>query len=91
MSRESLAIIFSILWTSILILALSAGIKIDWPDNVHVNYGFPFVWGINTLVTIYGPVNLWTVQPSLLVLDLVVWLGFMNLGIYLILKFKKRI
>lgn len=89
MSRENLAIGFSILLAAVLILALSAGIKIDWPDYVHVNYGFPIVWGIHTLVTIYGPVDIWTVQPLMLSLDLVFWLGLMILGIFLILKFKR--
>lgn len=89
MSRENLAIGFSILLAALLILALSVGIKIDWPDYVHVNYGFPIVWGIHTLVTIYGPVDIWTVQPLMLSLDLVFWLGLMILGIFLILKFKR--
>ncbi len=89
MSKENLATIFSIFWAFVLILALSVGIKVDWPDYVHVNYGFPFVWGVNTLVTIYGPVNIWMVQPLMLSLDLMFWLVIMILGICLILKYKK--
>ena len=89
MPRENLAIVFSIFWTFVLILALSVGIKIDWPDYVHVNYGFPIVWGVNTLVTIYGSVDIWTVHPLMLSLDLVFWLGLMILGIFLILKLNR--
>ncbi|TDA38373.1 MAG: hypothetical protein DSO08_04245 [Candidatus Methanomethylicota archaeon] len=90
MSKENLAIIFSVFWAFVLILALSMGIKVDWPDYVHVNYGLPFVWGVNTLVTIHGPVNIWMVQPLMLSLDLMFWLATMILGIFLLLKYKYK-
>ena len=56
------------------IFALTYGIRINWPDYVHVRYGFPLVWGIHTLVTIIGPVDVWEVNLKNLLIDLITWL-----------------
>jgi hypothetical protein len=61
----------------ITIMAVTWGNHIDWPDNVHVDYGFPFVWATQTLSTIVGAVNIWTVDISALTMNLVLWLGIM--------------
>jgi hypothetical protein len=42
---------------------------------VHVKYGFPLTWGIHTLSTIQGPVDVWNVNVSSLVVNLLIWLG----------------
>ena len=68
---------FIVIWTILTIIALTLGNRFDWPDNVHVDYGFPFVWSTNTLSTISGAVNLWIVDISVLIMNLGLWLGIM--------------
>ena len=76
MTKKSLLILFSFLLIMALltILAMSWGNKFDWPDNVHIDYGFPLTWSTQTLSTIIGPVNLWTVDLTALILNLTIWL-----------------
>ncbi|MEJ2272810.1 MAG: hypothetical protein P8X91_10150 [Candidatus Bathyarchaeota archaeon] len=62
---------------TITILAVPWGNQIDWPDKVHVDYGFPFVWATQTLSTIVGAVNIWAVDITALTMNLVLWLGIM--------------
>ena len=57
------------------VAAICWGFGYNWPDNVHVDYGLPLVWGVHTLNTIAGPVDRWGVDVAALALDLVVWLG----------------
>jgi hypothetical protein len=59
------------------ILAVTWGTRFDWPDNVHIDYGFPFAWSTNTLSTITGAVNIWTVDIAALMMNLGLWLGIM--------------
>ena len=59
----------------VILLALAWPVAYDWPDFVHVKYGFPLTWGVHTLVTIQGPVDAWDVNMSSLVIDLLIWLG----------------
>lgn len=68
---------FLFLWTILTILAVTWGTRYDWPDNVHIDYGFPLVWSTQTLSTIIGPVNLWTVDIPSLMMDLSLMLGIM--------------
>lgn len=79
MTKKSLLIIFSFLLIMALltILAMSWGNRFDWPDNVHINYGFPLTWSTQTLSTIIGPVNLWTVDVTALILNLTIWFTIM--------------
>lgn len=79
MRKRSGIILFSflILWTILTITAVTWGIRYDFPDNVHIDYGFPIVWATQTLSTIVGPVNLWEVDTSALITNLVLWLGIM--------------
>jgi len=72
-----IVLVFMGLWVVITVLAVSWGTQFDWPDNVHTDYGLPFVWSTNTVSTIVGAVNLWTVDLSTLLMDLVFWLGLM--------------
>lgn len=76
MTKKSLLILFSFLliMTLLTILAMSWGNRFDWPDNVHIDYGFPLTWSTQTLSTIIGPVNLWTVDIAALILNLTIWL-----------------
>ena len=73
------------------ILATTYGNQIDWPDSVHVDYGFPFVWATNTLSTIAGAVNIWAVDIAALTMNLALWLAITVIGsaaLMLIIKEK---
>ena len=75
----------------ITIIAITWSNQIDWPDNVHVDYGFPFVWATQTLSTIAGAVNIWTVDIAALTMNLALWLGIMvisSAALMLIIKEK---
>jgi len=80
---------FIMLWSVIMALALTFGITYDWPDYVHVNYGFPMVWGTHTLNTIHGPVDVWSVDVLSLLFDLAFWLGSLLAGVAAVLHFLK--
>lgn len=66
-------IFFMLIWLIISIIGISLESRFDWPDNVHVDYGFPFVWSTNTLSTIAGATNLWTVDIGALIINLEFW------------------
>ena len=65
---------FLVVLTILTIFALTQGNRFDWPDNVHIDYGLPLVWATQTLSTIIGPVNLWDVNITALMIDLALWL-----------------
>ncbi|MBS7612273.1 hypothetical protein KEJ27_08780 [Candidatus Bathyarchaeota archaeon] len=90
MSRNTLAIFFSVLWSILLILALTWSTEYVWPDYVHVNYGYPLVWGVHVLNTLHGPVDIWRINLTALYVDLAVWLGMMIVCLFLILHTKTR-
>ncbi|NVM56046.1 MAG: hypothetical protein HWN66_20275 [Candidatus Helarchaeota archaeon] len=69
------------------LIALTWGVRYDWPDNVHVRYGLPLTWGTHTLATIAGPANTWRVNFVNLILDLLFWLALITLSYY---TFRKR-
>ena len=71
------AVFFMIIWAILTMLVVTWGTRYDWPDNVHVDYGCPFVWSTQTLSTISGAVNLWAVDVTALIMDLALWLGIM--------------
>ncbi len=57
----------------IALLSMLWGWTYSVPDLVRVNYGLPLNWGVNTLNTIAGPVNNWSIDTTSLAIDLVVW------------------
>ena len=79
-SSKLVLLLFMIIWIIISILATTWGTMKDWPDNVHIDYGFPFVWSTQTLSTIAGPTVLWTVDITGLTVNLALWLGIMLIG-----------
>lgn len=81
---------FLFLWTILTILAVTWGTRFDWPDNVHIDYGFPLVWSTQTLSTIVGPVNLWTVDITALMMNLIFWLGIMLITAPIMLYFFNK-
>lgn len=87
MSRM-MTIIFVILVSFAMVLAVTWGVEYNWPDYVHIDYGFPLVWGTHTLNTIHGPVDIWHVSLMFLVIDLVIWLLMLIAGLTLILYFR---
>ena len=70
-------IAFLAIWTIVTVVAVTWETHYDWPDNVHRDYGLPFVWSTQTLSTIVGPVDLWVVDVFSLTLDLAFWLAIM--------------
>jgi len=79
MKKRFRPVIANITLSVITIFALTWGVRYSWPDNIHVRYGFPLTWGIHTLVTIQGPVDVWRVSLVALVVDLVFWIGILVL------------
>jgi hypothetical protein len=72
-------------WAFLTATALLWGFRYDWPDNVHVDYGLPLTWGTNTVSTIAGPADLWDVNVSNLMVDLIFWLAIIVAAVALML------
>ena len=90
-NRDFLIVIaFIALWTIVTIVAVTWGTQYDWPDNVHTDYGLPFVWSTNTVSTIVGAVNLWSVDMSALMMNLGLWIGIMVVVVAGMLYFFNR-
>jgi len=60
---------------AMILVGVLAGFQYDWPDFVHTDYGFPFVWATHTTVTIIGPVDQWRVSLANLALNVAIWLA----------------
>jgi len=92
MNKKNIFIIlfFSVLLIILTILAVIWGTRFDWADNVHVDYGVPFVWSTNTLSIISGAVNLWTVDITALMMNLSFWLGIMLIVELVLLYFFNK-
>lgn len=78
---------FLVVWAVLTVLAVTWGTRFDWPDYVHIDYGLPLVWGTQTLNTIVGPVDLWNVDVTALMMDLAFWLGIMAIIALIMLYF----
>jgi hypothetical protein len=77
MTRHSLlASVISIGWAIATVAGMTYGTYYNWPDFVHVNYGFPVSFATHTLNTIAGPVDRWNLSLDSLAVDL----GFWSLG-----------
>jgi len=88
--KRVLGVVFITVWAIIAVLGLTWGIRFDWPDNVHVDYGVPFVWGTLTLSTIIGAVNIWSVDILALTTNLVFWIGIMLVASVALVFFVKE-
>ncbi len=71
----------TVVWIVVTSFALLSGFNYNLPDFVHVDYGVPLTWATNTLSTIAGPANQWTVTIYNLLVDLIFWLGIMAIVI----------
>lgn len=72
--RFAIAVIVAICWAVGSVVGMSYGTLLNWPDNVHVNYGFPLTFATHTLNTIAGPIDKWQVDITSLALDTTFWL-----------------
>jgi hypothetical protein len=88
--RIAILLAINIFWAIITLLAVTWGTRFDWPDNVHINYGFPLVWSTNTLSTITGSVNMWLVDITALILNIGLWLGIMLITVSVLLYFFNK-
>jgi hypothetical protein len=89
MNKNIQAVVFMVLWMVVTVLALTWGVLVDQPDNVHTIYGFPLDWGTHTSSTLIGAVDIWSVNATNLALDLVFWLGIMTAVTALIIYASK--
>lgn len=67
-------IVIQLIGSILAVAALSFGSKFSVPDATSISYGFPFNWGVHQLVSIAGPVDIWSINLSYLVIDLGLWL-----------------
>ena len=74
----SVAIIF------VALLAMVWGSTYSVPDLVRVSYGLPLNWGVNTVVTIAGSVDNWSINMTFLAVDLVFWFAVLLVVQYLL-------
>ncbi len=81
---------FIAVWLAAMFFALTWSAKFDWPDYVHINYGFPMVWATNVLSTIAGPADTWLMDVAALFTNLLFWLGTMVMGVAIIIRFRRR-
>ncbi len=70
----------SMAWAIAIVASMTYGTTYNWPDYLHVDYGFPITFAIHTLNTIAGPVDRWSLNVGALAADLVFW----SLGMALI-------
>ncbi len=80
-------LIWIVICSSLTLMGVGWGVKYDWPDFVHVDYGFPVKWATHTLITFTGPADQWTVDPTMLLLDIALWHTALIVGI-IILEIK---
>jgi hypothetical protein len=68
------------------LLAMLWGFTYSVPDLIRVSYGIPMNWGFNTLDTIAGPVNRWSVDLVALAVDLVFWFATLIVVQFLVFR-----
>ena len=56
------------------IIAITYGRLVNFPDAVHRIYGLPLNWGTHQLVSIAGPVDIWSINLTNLTFDLAFWM-----------------
>ena len=67
--RTIILVILGVIGTLALVYSSSYSV----PDLLEVRYGLPLTWGVNTLSTIAGPVNIWRVDLFRLAIDAAFW------------------
>jgi len=84
MKASWIRLIWVIICSSLTIIGTGWGTRYDWPDFVHVDYGFPLRWATHTLIVFTGPTDLWTVDTTMLIIDLIFWQTILIIGILII-------
>ena len=77
-------LVVSLVVMAIALLAMIWGSTYSVPDLVRVDYGLPLRWGANTLDTLAGPVDKWSVEVMSLALDLVFWFAILIVAQFLV-------
>ena len=77
-------LVASLVVIAIALLAMLWGSTYSVPDLVRVDYGLPLRWGTNTLDTLAGPVDKWSVEVMSLALDLVFWFTTLIMAQFLV-------
>ena len=67
-------IVTQIVASILAIIAITYGRLVSFPDAVHRLYGLPFNWGTHQLVSIAGPVDIWSINITNLVINLGFWM-----------------
>ena len=73
MKTRDKIIIVQVFFAVIGLASTNYGTRVNFPDNVHIKYGFPYEWGVQTVVTIAGPVSIWSINMNSLLFHLVFW------------------
>jgi hypothetical protein len=60
-------------WATAATVAIAWGTLLNWPDFVHVNYGFPITFATHTTSTLIGPVDEWSLDVGALASDILFW------------------
>ncbi len=63
----------SVVWAIATVASMTYGITYNWPDFVHVNYGFPVAFATHTISTFTGAADSWAVDLGSLATDLAFW------------------
>lgn len=85
-------LIWIIICSSLTIVSVGWSIKYDWPDFVHIDYGFPLKWATHTLITFTGPTDYWSVDPTTLIINITIWQTMLLVGIIILeLKILKKL
>jgi hypothetical protein len=86
-----LRLVWILACSSLTIIGVGLGVRYDWPDFVHVDYGFPMRWATHTLITLTGPADHWSVDLVMLLVDVGFWQTVLTIGMLVLeLKIIKR-
>jgi hypothetical protein len=82
-------IVTQIVASILAIIAITYGRLVNFPDAVHRLYGLPLNWGTHQLVSIAGPVDIWSVSVMNLVIDIVFWLAIIQISMILVERYTR--
>jgi hypothetical protein len=68
--RQLIAQLFT---AGMILVGLLIDFHYDWPDYVHTDYGVPLPWTTHAESAITGPVDIWRVNATNLILDVAIW------------------
>lgn len=62
-------------WAIAAAVAIAWGTLLNWPDFVHINYGFPVTFATHTTSTFVGAVDEWSLDIGALAGDILFWIA----------------